>query len=170
MKFNIADMPVIPANNGRKVEDVTLEALRTAGEAFLGFGLNKGDVIAFPAAEDMLVKTQEVRAGGPKAHLVSVMRSGKPSWLSTGSVRKRDKDMQYACDASKILGTEYPNDLDRMNFLAGKTITVTDTVNRPTNKFTTDGVRIEGEFVDRPFPIFEITEGTAEATSDGGAA
>lgn len=157
MKFNLEEMPVIPERNGRKVLEATFDELKTAGIAFSSFGLSKDDVITFPAVEDMIVRKQSVRQNSNAMQwLVSVTRNGKPSWLSTGSLRRTAKDMATSCNfVAHMNSKDFNNDCDRLKYLAGKTIKVTEMKNMETYKFDNDGTRTSETEV-RRFPVIEL--------------
>jgi hypothetical protein len=95
----IEDLPVIVGSKTREVKSVTLDDCKGMGEAFDTYTLQDGDVIQFPALEDLQIFHQEVR---PKQDsyitLVGCMRTRggetKPSYFNVNSLHKRDVNNQ----------------------------------------------------------------------------
>lgn len=166
MKIDATKLPVINDRNGtRKVEDSTFAALADAGISN-AYGLGPNDVVTFPETEaDCHIKTQEMRADGPKVHLVSVIRNGRESWLGTGSLRRRSAAMTFACPFSEELATKYGDDRLRVASLLGKTIKVTGTKAMEVNEFTNDGVQT-GNKIMRDFPIIEFADESEQTSAE----
>lgn len=168
--FDLSKQPVLPLRNGQSLTPVTVEKLTNSGLPFIGaFGLSeKGEVVEFydidtyKAHLDETVRIVKVRKDSDaEACYVACLRDNRPSWVSMGSLqrmaRKSVEDSpSYACDFSQKLSA-MDNNLVKLEYLASKIIKVTDLVKMKTNKFTTDGVRLDNEYRDINVPVISVT-------------
>lgn len=152
------NLPTISGANRRAPSVVNnLEALKTSGIAFATYGMRKGDVVEFPdSLDEAQVFQQPVREGSTAVQtLVVVMKNGKPTYLSMGSLRKQDVDRNYTCKFTQEMG-ELNNDYDRLAALCGKKIKAVDEKRIKSQRFDRlTGERIEGETIDQTVPIIE---------------
>ena len=160
MKKSNEQIPVFGSRT-RKPETLNVETLKTTGETFVSYGVQKGDVIEFPdSADDIIAVEQPVRADRPgKQRLLQVLKNGKYSWLSLGVLNRTDYNREPTCKFCAEMN-ELPNDLSRIEALFGKKIVCVGTVEKPFQKFDRQtGARIEGQSENRPTPVLEYYAG-----------
>lgn len=136
---------------------ITADTLKTTGETFVSYGVQKGDVIEFPdSADEVVAVEQPIRPHSEsKQRLLQVMKNGKYTWLSLGVLNRTDYNREPTCDFCREM-VELPNDWARIEHLFGKKIKVVDMTSRPFQKFDRQtGARIEGESENRPTPVIE---------------
>lgn len=160
MKKSNETIPVFGSRN-RVPNPINADTLKTTGETFVSYGVQKGDVIEFPDnADEVVAVEQPIRPGQtganvPKQRLLQVMKNGKYTWLSLGVLNRTDYNREPTCDFCKEM-VDLPNDWARIEHLFGKKIKVTDMVQKPFQKFDRQtGTRIEGESENRSTPILE---------------
>ena len=156
MKKSNETIPVFGSRN-RVPSPINADTLKTTGETFVSYGVQKGDVIEFPDnADEVVAVEQPIRPGSQaKQRLLQVMKNGKYTWLSLGVLNRTDYNREPTCDFCKEM-VDLPNDWARIEHLFGKKIKVTDMVQKPFQKFDRQtGTRIEGESENRPTPILE---------------
>lgn len=160
MKYDKNNLPPVFGSRNRKPESIDMKTLETTGETFVSYGIQKGEVIEFPANEsEVVAQEQPIRVGSnAKQRLLLVERNGKPSWLSLGVLNRTDYNREPTCEFTKEMN-ELPNDAARIQALYGKKITCTSTVEKPFQKFDRQtGVRVDGQSENRSTPIIEYVK------------
>ena len=159
LKINFEDLPSLPQADRRPVTRVAKDQIKNTGVSFNTFGIQVGDVIEFPAYEDMVVVAQPVREGSQiMQYLVGVIKNGKPNYLALGSLTRRDVNREYTCDFTKQMG-ELGDNEKRLMFLQGKKITAKETKDIKVQAFDNlTGVRLEGQTRDAKAPIITYAE------------
>lgn len=158
-KFDVTKLPVIAVRAGQQKTTVKMDALKESGLAFAGaYGIREGDVITFlDDYTDIDCQSVVVNPNAPnpgKAIYVPVLRNNKESWLSIGSIRRRGRDMKTSCQWVQNMVDNFTSDAERIEYLQGKTIKATGSVEMETQKFA-NNIMVDGEFVVRQFPIIE---------------
>lgn len=159
LKINFEDLPSLPQADRRPVTRVAKDQIKNTGVSFNTFGIQVGDVIEFPAYEDMVVVAQPVREGSQiMQYLVGVIKNGKPNYLALGSLTRRDVNREYTCDFTKQMG-ELGDNEKRLMFLQGKKITAKESKDIKVQAFDyLTGVRLEGQTRDIKAPIITYAE------------
>lgn len=117
------------------ITNVTTEELSQAGSTLVTLGFRAGDTIEFfPAKEyenEGMIKVRDFGAGSE--YLVVCVRNSVPSLFSMSDLRRRDVNMLGVGEFRKKMLSAYSNDLERLNYLAGKKFTAGDilTYNAP---------------------------------------
>lgn len=157
MKFNLADMPLLPGqNNGREVNEVSTADLKSIGVSGSAFSLHVGDKIAFDAGTPLVV-SQAVRANDPKsplAYYVACERNGNPSWLGISVFTRRDATGQPVGEFQKTALREPSFEAIYNNLLAGKTITASKMKTYQATEWDAAGNRLDTT-VERQAPVIE---------------
>lgn len=158
MKFSIENMPLLPGqNNGRSVETVDANALKSIGVSGSAFAMHVGDKISFEATDEPLVISQKVRANDPQsplAYYVACERNDKPSWIGISVFTRRDADGQPVGEFQKTALREPSFAAVYANLLAGKTITADTTSTYKASEFDTAGNRLNTT-VERTIPVIK---------------
>lgn len=146
MKLNAisaGEMPVVPVRKGLTVKEGGIEALKGKGVGLVSFGLAVGDTFEFPdTVEDVKTISRQVRANSEAVEvLVLGLKNGKPAWLSTGNLRRRDHKMVPVHPVAESLD-RLEDDAARIEACLGKTITATEDVTFQEAIFE-DGMRTE---------------------------
>lgn len=138
------DMPVVVARNGLKVVEGGIEALKGKGQGLISYGLNVGDVFEFPdTLEDVKTITRQVRANSAAVEvLILGLKNGKPAYLSSGNLRRRDHKMVPVHPVAEAL-KDAEDDAVRIEMCLGKKITATEEVEFEEAIFE-NGVRTDG--------------------------
>lgn len=159
IKFNFNDLPSLPNADRRPVSVVPKDKIKDTGVTFATFGIQKGDVIEFPAFEDVIVVEQPIREGSNRMqYLASVMRNGKLSYLALGSLTRQDVNREYTCEFTKLMA-ELGDNARKLQYLAGKKITCNDTKSIKVQAFDrSTGEMLEGQTRDVTAPIITIME------------
>ena len=159
LKINFEDLPSLPQADRRPVTRVAKDQIKNTGVSFNTFGIQVGDVIEFPAYEDMVVVAQPVREGSQiMQYLVGVIKNGKPNYLALGSLTRRDVNREYTCEFTKQMG-ELGDNEKRLMFLQGKKITAKESKDIKVQAFDNlTGVRLEGQTRDAKAPIITYAE------------
>lgn len=156
MKKSTENIPVFGSRN-RQPNPINSDVLKTTGETFVSYGVQKGDVVEFPDNENEVVAVEQpIRPGSQsKQRLLQVVKNGKYTWLSLGVLNRTDYNREPTCDFCAEM-VDLPNDWARIEHLFGKKIKVTDMVEKSFQKFDRQtGARIDGENEKRPTPVFE---------------
>lgn len=157
IKFTYNDLPSLPGADRRPVNVVDRSKFKDTGVTFTTFGINKGDVIEFPAYEDVIMVEQPIREGSNRMqYLASVLRNGKLSYIAMGSLARQDVNREYTCEFTKLMGELGDNDR-RLQYLAGKKITCNDTKTIKIQAFDrTTGEPLDGKTREVNAPIITV--------------
>ena len=149
----------------RPATEVSIENLKDAGVAFVGYGMRVGETVTFPSVTNMVIKEQLTREGGSnKQYLVSVEKTtsdGKvfPTFISLGSLVRTNAETREPVSPFAGEMVELGNHEARVRHLAGKTITAKSEIDTRVPKFVqgtlirdTNGVT---QFEDGKAPVVE---------------
>ena len=110
------------------IANVTTEDLSQAGSTLVTLGFRAGDTIEFFSAKEYekegMIKVRNFDTGSE--YLVVCVRNSVPSLFSMSDLRRRDVNMQGVGEFRKKMLSAYSNDLERLNYLAGKKFTAGD--------------------------------------------
>lgn len=110
------------------IANVTTEDLSQAGSTLVTLGFRAGDTIEFFSAKEYekegMIKVRNFGTGSE--YLVVCVRNSVPSLFSMSDLRRRDVNMQGVGEFRKKMLSAYSNDLERLNYLAGKKFTAGD--------------------------------------------
>lgn len=142
---DIKDFPMIPVRANLKIEEVTLDALKSTGMGLVSYGCKVGDVIEFPDnKESVRLMARQVRPNNDaREMLIAVYKNGNPAWFSVANLRRWDVEMKGVHQVAKDL-RDCENDMIRIESCLGKKITAKDEVTFQQAVFK-DGMRQEGE-------------------------
>ena len=112
------------------IANVTTEDLSQAGSTLVTLGFRAGDTIEFFSAKEYekegMIKVRNFGTGSE--YLVVCVRNSVPSLFSMSDLRRRDVNMQGVGEFRKKMLSTYSNDLERLNYLAGKKFTAGETL------------------------------------------
>lgn len=155
MKFT--DMPKIFGADTRKVEECSAADLQNAGQVFTSYGINVGETVEIPSNRNEIVvvrqPNRQVTANGERTfqYFMSINKNGKATWLSLGSLVRRDANQEPVDEVSKAM-LEYDNIESRIQACLGKKITCKGRENRIQPEFV-NRVRT-GNTVEKPTNIY----------------
>lgn len=169
--IDISKAPVIYKAQGTTVSDFgSMDALKDVQISFNGYGIAEGETIQFPTLEEynanfkqMVRKTSRTTGNNNTSVgcLVLVLRDGREGWFNMGTVTRQANDQngerKEIDDFHQMMREEYLELKSRLEFLAGKTIKGTNTINAWGPKFE-NGIRVPGEFVERKYVQIELVE------------
>lgn len=159
LKIDFKDLPSLPQADRRPVVRVAKDQIKNTGVSFNTFGIQVGDVIEFPAYDDIIVVAQPVRPNSEiMQYLAGVIKNGKPNYLALGALTRQDVNREYTCEFTKQMG-ELGDNEKRLMFLQGKKITAKETKDIKVQAFDNlTGVRLEGQTRDTKAPIITYAE------------
>jgi hypothetical protein len=152
----ISNYPSISGSATRKPVAVNAEALKTSGIPFASYGIALNETIEFPDSwDDSVLYQQPVRPGSNAMQtLVGVLRNGKPSYISMGTLRRLDAHNEPTCPFTAEMA-KMDNDYERLEALFGKKIKCTGSTKIDIQDFD----RLTGTRLDTthegPAPIIE---------------
>lgn len=107
------------------IANVTTEDLSNAGSTLVTLGFRAGDVIEFFSAEEYkkegMIKVRNFGTGSE--YLVVCVRNSVPSLFSMSDLRRRDVNMTGVGKFRQKMLSQFSNDYERLNYLAGKSLT-----------------------------------------------
>lgn len=160
-EFKQEEIPALVARNGARVKEVNAEERKNMGVPFSGAGMIAGDVVEMPDTEaDIKTQAIEVRPNTDRWDLrLLVKKNGKLDWISMGFLVRQNRNEDGSTSPLHPVAEELCplHDHDaRIKAALGKTIIAGGNIEYVRQKFTPDGVLVDGEFERRMSPKLEF--------------